>query len=138
MYDGPKYGHGIDEIIEGHCGGYEAEDYVRLAMAAATEAGLGQEALDGIRLWLTTDPGASAEAVRAGLEAHDSAREDIVRRGCSGLLHGAYGSDVHPVLMAAVATPQKRLPALALAALDQADVSLAHQLSIRSLLRGAS
>lgn len=136
-----RYGHGIDEIIEGHCGQYEAEDYVRLAMAAATEAGLSDAALSAIRTWLEAPAGRSAilsrEAVALGLKRHDRDREEIEQRGCSGLMHGAYGSDVHPVLLAAVATPQKRLPLLALAALDQAGLAVQGQDLIRSLLQRA-
>lgn len=129
-----SYGYGIeniDELLEQFCGSYDSADFVRLAMAAATEAALEPEQLTRLRAWLEAPVSHTAilqpEAVRLGLGAHDAWVGDPS--------WGSPGSSIEHALVAV--PPGAGLIRFCLAALDQAGMSARGQEHVRALLRGA-
>jgi hypothetical protein len=123
------YGHGIDEVIEKHCGSYDSADYVRLAMATATDLWLTEqltdEQLTGLEAWLMAPVShtaiLSADAAALVLQQHDYS--------------GIHSRDIESALSAVA---RANLRCLCLAALDQAGMSVRGQEHVRALLRGAA
>lgn len=119
MMDRDGYGHGIDEVIESCCGGYDSADYVRLAMAAAAEAGLETDKLAELRSWL------EAPVSHTGILSAEMVNEAL-----------AHPCSRYQCLDALTAAPGAGLLRLCLAALDQAGVSQRAQGYVQELLWG--
>ncbi len=135
---GYGYGYGLDELLEQHCTTYDSADYVRLAMAAATEAGASPEQLAGLRDCLEHRVSHTVilqpDAVTVELWEHDHYAGDP-HTGADAGTCGFFGDDIERALRQCA---DDDLLHLAMAALDQAGMSRAGQGHVRAILGVAS